>query len=102
MRKIVVVPQAAQDIRESLEYLTFSLASPQAAMSLSREIRTTARRLQEFPYAHELYRGDRPTKEEIRKVPVKGYVLYYVVYEDRVEIRRFLRGRRDRSRPTGE
>ena len=49
-----------------------------------------------FPYAHELYRTDRPMKDEVRKVPVRGFVLYYAVFEDYVEIRRFLHGRRDR------
>ena len=37
-------------------------------------------------------------KDEIRKVAVKNYVLYYAVFQDRVEIRRFLYGKRDRSR----
>ena len=37
-------------------------------------------------------------KDEIRKVPVKNYVLYSAVFQDRVEIRRFLYGKRNRSR----
>ena len=53
-------------------------------------------RIARFPYAHELYRTDRPMKDEVRKVPVRGFVLYYAVFEDYVEIRRFLHGRRDR------
>ena len=36
-------------------------------------------------------------RDEIRKVPVKGYVLYYAVLGDTVEIRRLLHGRRDRQ-----
>lgn len=43
-----------------------------------------------FPYAHELYRTDRPMQDEIRKVPVKDYVLYYAVFPDYVEIRAHL------------
>ena len=45
----------------------------------------------------ELYRTSRPMRNELRKVPVKGFVLYYAVFEEQVEIRRFLHGRRNRS-----
>ena len=37
-------------------------------------------------------------KDEICKVPVKNYVLYYAAFQNRVEIRRFLFGKRVRSR----
>ena len=57
----------------------------------------TVERISKYPYAHELYRANRPMRDEIRKVSVKGYVLYYAVLEDTVEIRRFLHGRRNRQ-----
>ena len=68
------------------------------AMALLDELDKTVRQLSEFPYSCELYRTDRPMKDEIRKVPIRGYVLYYAVFQDRVEIRRFLHGRRDRTK----
>lgn len=39
-----------------------------------------------------MYRNqiDRPMKDEIRKVFIKNYLLYYAVFPDRVETRRFL------------
>ena len=37
----------------------------------------TAEQLALFPYSSELYYTDRPIRDELRKVPVKGYVLYY-------------------------
>ena len=55
------------------------------------------KRIAEFPYACGLYRTDRPMRDEIRMAPVKNYLLYYAVFPDRVEIRRFLHSRRDRS-----
>lgn len=97
MHKIVYLPLAEEDILEAVTYLAEALDAPQAAESLLDELDKTVKRLSEFPYAHELYRTDRPLKDEIRKVPVKGFVLYYAVFEDRVEIRRFLHGRRKRD-----
>ena len=82
---------------EAVDYIAFTLESPSAADALLAEIDKTAQLLSEFPYSCELYRTNRPMKDEIRKVPVKNYVLYYAVFQDTVEVRRFLHSRRDRS-----
>lgn len=102
MHKIVYLPLAESDLLEALDYIANTLGAPKAARDLLNEFDATVNRLAEFPYAYALYRTDRPMHDEIRMVPVKNYVLYYAVYPDRVEIRRFLHGRRDRSRGIAE
>ena len=98
MHKFVYLPLAESDLLEALDYIAYSLEAPKSASNLLDEFDETVKRIAEFPYACELYRTDRPMKDEIRKVPVKNYILYYAVYQDRVEIRRFLYGKRDRSK----
>ena len=98
MHKIVYLPVAERDLLEALEYLAAALDAPKAAADLLKEFDRTVQQIARFPYACELYRTDRPMKDEIRKVPIKNYVLYYAVFPDYVEIRRFLHGRRDRSK----
>lgn len=98
VHKIVYLPLAENDLLEALDYIAVTLDAPKAARDLLDEFDNTVRQIAEFPYACELYRTDRPMRDEIRKVPVKNYVLYYAVFQDRVEIRRFLHGRRDRSK----
>ena len=98
MHKIVYLPLAERDLLEALDYIADTLDAPKAARDLLDAFDETVKQLAEFPYACELYRSDRPMQDEIRKVPVKNYVLYYAVFQDRVEIRRFLHGRRDRSK----
>ena len=98
VHKIVYLPLAERDLMEALDYVAYTLEAPQAARELLRALDETVGQLAAFPYAYALYRTDRPMKDEIRKVTVKNYVLYYAVFDDRVEIRRFLHGRRDRSR----
>ena len=93
MYKITYLPLAEADIIDAVDYISFTLEAPKAAMALLDELDKTVRQLSEFPYSCELYRTDRPMK-----VPIKGYVLYYAVFQDRVEIRRFLHGRRDRTK----
>lgn len=97
MHKIVYLPIAAEDIINTVAYLTEALDAPLAAEALLDELDKTIDRIAHFPYAHELYHTDRPLRDEIRKVPVKGFVLYYAVFSDYVEVRRFLHGRRNRS-----
>ena len=98
MYKITYLPLAESDLLEALDYIAHTLEAPKAASDLLSAFEDAVQRIAEFPYAFELYRTDRPMKDEIRKVPVKNYVLYYAVFQDRVEIRRFLHGRRDRSK----
>lgn len=97
MHKVLYLPLAEADILEAVDYISITLGAPKAANELLDELDRTVRQLSEFPYSCELYRVDRPMKDEIRKVPVKGYVLYYAVFPERIEIRRFLHGRRDRT-----
>lgn len=98
MHRIVYLPLAERDLMDALQYIAYKLNAPKAANDLLDAFDETVRTIAQFPYAYELYRTDRPMHDEIRKVPVKNYVLYYAVYQDRVEIRRFLHGRRDRSK----
>ena len=97
MHKIVYLPLAEGDILEAVDYIAGTLDAPQAAQALLDELDETVERISKYPYAHELYRTTRTLRDEIRKVPVKGFVLYYAVFEDTVEIRRFLHGRKDRQ-----
>ena len=102
MHKLVYLPLAERDLMEALDYLAYALDAPKAARDLLAELDKTVKQIAEFPYACALYRTVRPMKDEFRLVPVTGYLLYYAVFHDRVEIRRFLHGRRDRSKGIAE
>ena len=98
MHKILYLPLAEDDILQAVEYIADRLDNPAAAESLLTELDRAVERIARFPYAAELYRSDRPIRDELRMVSVKNYVLYYAVTEDTVEIRRLIHGRRDRSK----
>ena len=99
MHKVVYLPLAESDLLSALDYIARTLDAPKAARDLLAEFDKTVNRIAEYPYSCELYRTDRPMKDEIRKVTVKNYVLYYAVFRDSIEIRRFLHGRRNRKEP---
>lgn len=97
MYRVEYLPLAEQDVLEALDYIAHTLEAPDAARDLLLALDETVGRVAEYPYGFELYRTDRPMRDEIRRVPAKGYVLYYAVFRDRVQIWRFLHGRRDRT-----
>ena len=76
MYNITYLPLAETDILDAVDYIAGKLDAPQAAQALLDELDDTVERISKYPYAHELYRTARPMRDEIRKVPVKGYVLY--------------------------
>ena len=73
-----------------------TLEAPKAE-ALLNELDRAVRQIVEFPYSCKLYRTDRPMKNKILKIHIKGYVIYYAVFQDKAEIRRFLHGRKNRS-----
>ncbi len=97
MYKVEYLPVAKRDIEDAVTYIAVTLASPSAARSLLNAISEAIARISQFPYAYEAYRPKWPLKAELRRAPVGGYVLYYAVYEDRVEVWRLLHGRQDRD-----
>lgn len=97
MGKVIYTPSAQKDIEGAVTYLFFNLSAPQSARDLVHELDETVKHVMEHPYAGSLYRTDRVMRDEIRWVTVKGFVLYYAVTEDAIQIRRFLHGKQDRE-----
>ncbi len=97
MRKVIYTPSAQTDIEGAVTYLFFNLSAPQAARDLVRELDESVKRIMEQPYSGGLYRTDKAMRDEIRWVLVKGFVLYYTVTEDAIQIRRFLHGKQNRG-----
>ena len=98
MYRVEYLPLAEQDLLEAVDYIAHTLEAPDAARELLAAVDEAVERLAAYPYGFELYRTDRPMGDEVRRVPVKGYVLFYAVFPDRVEIWRFLHERRDRTK----
>jgi toxin ParE1/3/4 len=82
--------QAEVDFGELLDYV--GSHNLRAAASLGEEIRAAFKSLQRFPES-----GQRCPQyaANLRCIIVRPYVIYYVVLDDKVEIRRILQGARD-------
>ncbi|WP_061213300.1 type II toxin-antitoxin system RelE/ParE family toxin [Syntrophomonas wolfei] len=99
MYEITYLPIAEQDIAEIIIYISNQLKAPKAAIELLDAFDHSIFLLQEFPYAHKIYRLTKPLEEEYRLLPVKNYAVFYVVREQdkSVEVHRVVYAKMDLS-----
>lgn len=90
---IEYLPIAEKDLTEIIEYVT--LDSPQSALNLLDEIDNTILKLEDFPYIGKIPKDSRLQLLNYRILIVSSYLVFYVVKDDIVEIRRILHGKRN-------
>jgi plasmid stabilization system protein ParE len=90
MHDIRYLPLASRDLSNIVSYVADELKAPNAAMDLINELDTFISRLAQFPYSCRVYQPEKSLKNEYRILPVKNYLVFYVVKEDVVEIHRVI------------
>ena len=86
------LPIAEKDLTEIIEYV--QLDSPQSALNLLDEIDSTISKLEDFPYIGKIPKDARLQYLNYRILIVSSYLVFYVVKDNIVEIRRILHGKR--------
>lgn len=99
MNKIVYLPTARQDIEEIAHYIAYELHSPKAALELLDEFEKAIMLTAEFPKSHTVYALTANFKTPYRFIPVKNYIIFYVVLDDAIEIRRVVYGKMNSDAP---
>ena len=97
MHTLVYTPLAEKDLRAINSYIAFDLKAPQTARKLLGRFETSIKHLRRFPFAYPLYRSSYPLEDEFRLMPVDNYLVFYVVLDATVEIRRIIYAGRDRG-----
>lgn len=95
MRKVVMLPVAAQDLADIVEYLAQFYES--TALRQYDRIVEKIKELPRFPEKYEAYSAGQ-YRLAYRRMPVDSYLVFYVVLEDTIEIHRILHGSRDIKR----
>lgn len=83
MYKLEYLPVARKDMLEIVRYISMELKNPDAAERLAVELVNAAESVLTFPYATPVYQPLRPLKHEYRKIPVKNYLIFYWVEEEK-------------------
>ena len=97
MHEIKYLPSFNQELNAIVEYITYTLEAPRAALNLLDELEESINNLKKFPLAHRLYRPIKPISTEYRLFTVKNYLVFYVVLETTIEIHRIIYKKRDLS-----
>ena len=94
----VIISEAAEmDMKEIAGYISDELNSPQAALDLMYEIQRQILELRQMPKRFALVTNDELANRGIHLIPIKNYLVFYVVDEQTktVNIVRIIYGRRD-------
>ena len=97
MYNVVYLPTARKQLMDAAIYIAMELRAPDAAERLLDDVDAAVASLREMPYRHALYPTLYAMKREIRFIPIRNYLLFYVVKEQEhtVEIWRFLHQRQN-------
>ena len=89
--------RARKDLTAIGDYITKELHAPQAALDLMDEIDSQLIGLRQMPKRFALVSDERIARSDIRSIPVKNYLIFYVVDDatKTVNILRILYSRRD-------
>jgi toxin ParE1/3/4 len=93
--QIEYLPVAMRDLTEIVEYI--QLDSPQNASSFLDRIDESISKLEDFPYLGAIPKDVRLQRLGYRMLIVENYLVFYVVIDDIVEIRRIIYGGRKYS-----
>ena len=84
-----------QDLINTASYITNVLKNEDAALRLVDDVETAILERLNNPVAFEPYVSAKKRDYPYYRISVRNYVIYYVVIDDVMEVRRFLYGARD-------
>lgn len=88
--RIEYLPAAIKDLHAIFDYISGELSAPQAAIRLLDKIDQSVSRLSTFPYSCEKAKDVFLSKKGYRLLVVDNYIVFYIVINDTVRIRRVL------------
>ena len=92
------LPLFEQDLMHTVSYIINVLKNPDPAEKLANDVEMAIQERLNNPLAFEPYPSVKKRKYPYYRIYVRNYVVYYVVIEDVMEVRRFLYGARDTER----
>ena len=97
MHEIKYLPSFQQELNAIVDYISLNLEAPRAALNLLDELEISINKLKELPNSHRLYRPIKPIKTQYRILTVKNYLVFYVVFDEHIEIHRIIYKKRNLS-----
>lgn len=92
------LPVFEQDLLATVSHISITLKNPAAAMQLIDDVEVAIQERLVNPVSFEQYKSTRERVYPYYRIYVRNYVIYYVVIDDIMEVRRFLYGVREFDR----
>lgn len=92
---IEYLPIAQEDLTNIIEYI--QIDDPLAAQSFLDEVDKTISKLEDFPHMGSIPKDMRLMNLKYRVLIIGNYLVFYVVLDEIIEIRRILHGKRQYS-----
>lgn len=93
--KLRFLPLFEDDLNEIVDYISVHLGNPIAAERLVDGVERAIHERLACPEAFPPYRSTRERRYPYYQIPVKNYMIFYVVIGNVMEVRRILYSRRD-------
>lgn len=93
--KLSYLPLFWDDLNKAVSYIAQTLKNPRAAERLIDETEQAISRHAQHPTFGTIYQGRKDRKHPYYWFSVGNYMVFYVVQDDVMEVRRFLYGARD-------
>ena len=93
--KLRILPIFERDLNDIVDYIVFKLKNPDAANSLVDNVEKAIYKRLEYPEAFEKFNSSRKRKHSYYRIFVKNYIIFYVVLDDIMEVRRILYSKRN-------
>ena len=90
--KIHYIPIAEDDLDSIIDYVLED--DPRNALVLLEKFNVAISKLSDFPYLGSIPRDEQIARMNYRILIVESYLVFYVLINDTIEIRRILNGRR--------
>jgi plasmid stabilization system protein ParE len=95
--KLRYLPIFYDDVESAVRYISINLHNPQAAERFLNNVESTVLSLQSNPTIAPIYKTLKSREYPYYWTSVGSYMIFYVVIDDIVEIRRMIYGPRDVS-----
>lgn len=93
--KLRFLPLFEDDLNEIVDYIAIKLRNPLAAENLVQQVQESIRERLTFAEAFEPYPSQKEREHPYYRIYVKHYIVFYVVIDDVMEVRRILYNRRN-------
>ena len=92
--KLVYLPLFEEDLSKAIDYISLKLKNPQAALKLVNTIEKAILKRLASPKAFEPYNSVKDRKEAYYRIYVNNFIVFYVVTDNTMEVRRFIYSKR--------